>query len=415
MITFFGRKSWEASQRRLLPSMTSPSANGNHARIVLTANNRTGADWAGDSAADSLDRDALRMVSEYCSGISADALLIAGNLFDTPAPSPDSLLFVAGVLADLRKAGVTVGAICGDADLPPLGTASATDLFAGLGLLVNLDKVAVSEHFPLRAGPLTIAISSLPRVSPSTSSEQAGFKMHGAHGVSLAPLDRRKPADFHVLMTPAAMEGAVGTRATESTINVDAIRALVGVNMLVCGQPPASSSTMVGDTAVVMPGSPFGAPSDCGFVRLDVSAKGIEDVSVIQGLAREPIDIRIPASQLVEGGLTALKQEVEPKLAPGAQVRVAIVGRLDIELFREAGLAELSRWASKRCAQFAVDLSGLRVQSGSNGVNVRESISPFDEVHNAAEALTNAGGAGNGTFTEAAELLLKSLRTEFGS
>lgn len=395
--------------------MTSPRNDSNHARIVIAANNRVGAGWAGDSSANSIDREALRVVSEYCTGIAVDALLIAGNLFDSPAPSPDCLLFAAGVLADLRKAGVFVGAICGDADLPPAGTASAIDLFARLGLLVDLDRIAVSDHFPLRAGPLTIAISSLPRVSPSTGSEQAGFRMHGAHGPSLEPLDRRKPADIHFLMTHAAMEGAVGARATESAINVDAIRALIGVNVLVCGQPHATGSTLVGDTAVVMPGSPFGVPSECGFVRLDVSAKGIEDVAVIQGLAREPIEIGIPASKLSEGGLTALKQEIEPKLAPGAEVRVSIAGRLDIESFRESGLAELSRWASKRCARFAIDLSGLRVQSGSNGVNARESISPFDEVHNTAEALTKAGGAGNGTFAEAADLLLKSLRAEFGS
>ena len=374
------------------------------------------------------------MVSEYCTGTAADALLIAGNLFDSPAPSPDCLLFVAGVLIDLRKAGVFVGAICGDADLPPVGAASAIDLFARLGLLVDLDRIAMSDHFPLRAGALTVAISSLPRASlrqaqgrlfdppfdglragSSTSSGQAGFRMYEAHGPSLEPLDRRKPADIHLLITHAAMEGAVGARATESAINIDAIRALIGVNVLVCGRSHAASSAMIGDTAIVMPGSPFGAPSDCGFVRLDVSAKGVEDVSVIRGLAREPIEIGIPASKLSEGGLTALKREVEPKLATGAEVRVSIAGRLDIESFRESGLAELSRWASKRCARFTVDLGGLRVQSGSNGVNSGESISPFDEVHNTAEALTDAGGAGNGTFTEAAELLLKSLRAEFGS
>ena len=384
--------------------MTSPRNDSNHARIVIVANNRIGAGWTGDSSANSIDREALRMVSEYCTGIAADALLIAGNLFDSPAPSPDCLLFVAGAFADLRKAGVFVGAICGDGDLPPAGTASAVDLFARLGLLVDLDRIAVSDHFPLRAGPLTVAISCLPRAAKN-----------GSNGPVLDGLDRRKPADIHVLMTHAAMEGAVGARATESAINIDAIRALIGVNVLVCGRSHTTSSAMIGDTAVVMPGSPFGAPSECGFVRLDVSAKGIEDVAVIQGLAREPIEIRSPASKLSEGGLTALKREVEPKLATGAEVRVSIAGRLDIESFRESGLAELSRWASKRCARFTVDLGGLRVQSGSNGVNSGESISPFDEVHNTAEALTDAGGAGNGTFTEAAELLLKSLRAEFGS
>ena len=164
-----------------------------------------------------------------------------------------------------------------------------------------------------------------------------------------------------------------------------------------------------------MPGSPFGALSECGFVRLDVSGKGLEDVAVIRGLARETVEIQIPASKLADGGLTVMKQEIEPKLAPGAEARVSIVGRLDIELLRESGLAELSRWASKRCARFAIDLSGLRVQSGANGVRGRESVSPFDEARHTADALSNAGGAGNGTFAEATDLLLKSLRAEFGS
>ena len=397
--------------------MTSLGTDGNRARIVLAANNRIGAYSAGDPAAASIDREALTRVARYCSDASADALLIAGNLFDSPAPSPDCLLFVAGVLADLRKAGVVVGAICGDADLPTAGTASAIDLFARLGLLANLDKVAVSDHFSLRAGPLTVAISSLPRVSfdPSTSSGQAGLGMHGGHGPLLGPLDRRKPADFHVLLAHAALEGAAGARAGEPAINVDAVRALVGVNALVCGQARASGSVALGDTAVIMPGSPFGAPSECGFVTLDVSAKGIEDVAVIQGLAREATEVRIAASKLADGGLTALKRAVEPKLLPGAEVQVSIAGRLDVESFRQSGLAELSRWASKRCARFTIDLSGLRIQAGRNGVNARESISPFDEVRHTADALTDAGRAENGTFVEAADLLLKSLRAEFGS
>ena len=389
--------------------MTSLGTDGNRARIVLTANNRVGADSTGDPSANSIDREALKRVAKHCSDASADALLIAGNLFDSPAPSPDCLLFVAGVLADLRKAGVVVGAICGDADMPPAGAASAIDLLARLGLLANLDKVAVSDHFPLRAGPLTMAISSLPRASFDR------LRMHGAHGPLLGPLDRRKPADFHILLAHAAVEGAVGAHAAEPAINVDAIRALVGVNALVCGRSRAPGSTVLGDTAVIMPGSPFGAPSECGFVRLDVSPKGIEDVVVIQGLARRTTEIRIPASELAGGGLAMLKQAVEPKLSPGAEVQVSIAGRLDVESFRQSGLAELSQWASKRCARFVIDLSGLRVQAGRNGANARESISPFDEVRHTADALTDAGRAENGTFAEAADLLLKSLRAEFGS
>ena len=397
--------------------MTSLGTDGNRARIVLTANNRIGADSAGGPAANSIDREALKRVADYCSEASADALLIAGNLFDSPAPFPDCLLFVAGVLADLRKAGVVVGAICGDTDAPPAGTASAVDLFARLGLLANLDKVAVSDHFPLRAGPLAVAISSLPRapLDPSTSSGQAGLGMHGGHGPLLDPLDRRKPADFHVLLAHAAVEGTAGARAAEPAINVDSIRALVGVDALVCGRSRASGSRMLGDTAVIMPGGPFGAPSECGFVRLDVSTRGIEDVAVMPGLTRKIIEIPIPASKLADGGLIALKQAVESKLLSGAEVRVSIAGRLDVESFRQSGLAELSRWASKRCARFTIDLSGLRVQTGRNGVNARESISPFDEVRHAADALTDASRAENGTFAEAADLLLKSLRTEFGS
>ncbi|MCY4109971.1 MAG: hypothetical protein OXG11_13210, partial [Chloroflexi bacterium] len=110
--------------------MTSLRNDSNHARIVIAANNRIGAGWAGDSSAISIDREALRVVSEYCSGISADALLIAGDLFDSPAPSPDCLLFVAGVLADLRKAGGFVGAICGEGGLPGARAVPARVFFA---------------------------------------------------------------------------------------------------------------------------------------------------------------------------------------------------------------------------------------------------------------------------------------------
>ena len=384
--------------------MTTPGADGNRARIVLTANNSIGSGSAGDTAANSIDRKALTRVAKYCSDNSADALLIAGNLFDSPAPSPDCLLFVAGALADLRKAGVVVGAICGDADMPTAGRASAIDLFARLGLLANLDKVAVSDHFPLRAGPLTIAVSSLPRAPKN-----------GADGGLLGSLDRRKPANFHILLSHAAVEGTVGARTAGPVINVDAIRALVGVDALVCGQSHASRGTALGDTAVIMPGSPFGARSECGFVRLNVSPKGIEDLAVIEGLAREITEIRIPASELAGGGLTVLKRAVESRLLPGAEVRVSIAGRLDIESFRQTGLAELSQWASKRCARFVIDLSGLRVQAERNGVDARESISPFDEARRTADALADAGRAENGAFAEASELLLKSLRAEFGS
>ncbi len=385
-------------------------ADNHRARIVFTADNHLG-QVSGDGSdtdsnnASSIDREAVKKVADYCSEVSADVLLIAGDLFDSPAPNPDDLAFTARILRDLREANVFVGAICGDADLPPAGRASAVDLLAQLGLLVNLDHLVAGDHYPLQLGQFDVAISSLSRGRENAQD-------HGRLGL----LDRRNKADFHILLAHVAVEGMDGARMAEPTVNADAVRALVGVDALVCGHAHASNHRVFGDTAVIVPGSPFGAQSECGFVRLDISAKGIEDIAIMNGLAHAITEVRVPASKLAgDDGLTALKDEIEPKLLPGSEVRVTIAGRLDVESFRRAGLAELSRWASRRCARFAIDLNGLRVEAGHDGTSARESASPFDEVRRTVEALKTANGSDSSTVADAADLLLKSLRAEFES
>ncbi len=390
--------------------MKTLGADGHRARIVFTADNHLGRKSGSGSDTDStnaslIDRDAFRKVAQYCSKESAHALLIVGDLFDSPAPNPDDLAFTAGILRDLRQAEVFVGAICGDADLPPTGAASAIELLAQLGLLVNLDRAAASAPFPLQLGQRDIAISSLPR-HPESAHD------HGSLGL----LDRRCDADFHILLAHVAVEGMNGARTPEPAINADAVRALVGVDVLVSGHAHVAEHRVFGDTTVIVPGSPVGDPSECGFVRLDISARGIEDVVVIDGIQRPITEMRIAASRLAgDGAMAALMQEIEPNLLPGSAVRVSIVGRLDADSFRRAGLAELSQWASRRCADFVIDVSGLRVEREHNGTHARASASPYDEVRRTVDALKTTNGSHSGTVDAAADLLLRCLRAEFGS
>lgn len=59
-------------------------------------------------------RDALSLIAKFCKEKDADALLICGDLFDTPVPSKDDCVFVRKVLSSLSPIEVFI--VCGNHD-----------------------------------------------------------------------------------------------------------------------------------------------------------------------------------------------------------------------------------------------------------------------------------------------------------
>ncbi len=377
-------------------------------RIVLTADIHIGRSRFGspDQTHPSLrHRQALSNVVRHCAESDADALLIAGDLFDSPSPNPDDLAHVAQDLTELKTAGLFVGAIAGDADQAPAGSISTIGLFDRLGLLIDLEKPDAAEHSPVQFGDLQLAISTVKRAQGLGSGDGL-----------LGDLDRRTGADFHILIGHYAVEGLGGTNGSGPSINLDSVNALMGVDALVCGHVHATNHDVFGETTVIVPGSPVGAADACGFVAIDLSARGIENIDLLPGIVHEPVEVLVQASQLQpDHAVEYLRMVLRPKLEPDSEVLLRIAGRLDDDSFREARLAELSLWASSLCARFSLDLDGLRVGDGSDAGRAQESISPFEEVRRSAAEAGNREGSDPADIQEAADLVMKSLRAEFGS
>ena len=326
----------------------------------------------------------------------AGLLIIAGDLFAGPAPLPDDLLIAAQELGRLRENGIAVLAVPGDRDTAPAGEKSPLELLHALQLL---EVPPDSQSISIDVGRLVLHISSLP------------WHPGNSNGGPLQRLDYGNRADFHVLVTHYPVEGMGGDGGREAVINLDSVRALLGVNVLVAGGGERTMHGRAGDTTVAIPGDPGLADGTGGFLEIDISRRGLERIDVVPGLGAVQRLVEIPASMLSEEDAADLiRRRIEPLLEPEAEILVRITGRTDPERLRTAGLAGVAQWAKAVAAGFELDLTGLRIADDALDSGPGH-LSPMDEMSRAVKAETSKDALAD----EAGDMALTTLRRVLGT
>ena len=333
---------------------------------------------------------AFSQVSSHAIESGAGLLIIAGDLFAQYDPKPDDLCLVVRELGRLHKSDITVLAIPGDRDSAPEEERSALDLLQDLGLLKQLSD---SSPLCIQIGKLGLQISSLLR--------SYGESSQG----SLQRLHYETQANLHLLVSHHLVEGMGVELGCEDVVNLDSVRALLGVHVLVAGGGSRPMHGRVGGTAVAVPGDPGLPDGTGGFLEIDVSRRGLERIDVIPGLGTVRRIVDIPASMLAaEDARTLICGQLEPLLEPEAEILLQITGRTSPKTLRTAGLAGISRWAKTCVSDFQLDLTGLRIVSET--VSGPGHLSTMDEMSRLVSEINSS----DPLETEASEMAIATLR-----
>ena len=376
---------------------------GSPAKVVVSADHHLGQAapsslTAQRSARVDYLRSAFADVCAYSIENSARLLLIAGDIFDNPAPAPDEISFVHRNLVALKDSGTVVAAISGDSDAPPKGSASVVSLLVETGALAGLEGPDQERPLTVAVDGFEIAVFSLP----------IGIAARDGGG-PLSDVSFSGDVPHQVLMGHFSVEDMADERAGGRTLTRDAIKALTGIELLVCGHNHAPAHDKIGETTVVAPGSPLGKG---GFISLEMTADGIQQIEVIQARGAPRVEIHARGSDLeTDDPLSILKLMVESRITRDSEATLRIHGEADNESLHRAGLAKLSRWAAGRCASFEVDLTDLRILPDDSDP-ISESTSPTDEIRRIAAETAGSDDTDGDGADEAVELVLGALRKD---
>ena len=228
-------------------------------------------------------RAGLTQVVGHAIEVEAGLVVIAGDLFGEPVPKPADLGAAVVELSRLREHGIAVVAIAGDRDRAPAGEEAPLDLLRLLGLVEGL---LTEDSMTMEIGGMTLGLSAVPRVAPESGEGP------------LRRLDYRGEADFHMLLTHYGVESLNGAGKPGGAINLDSVRALLGVDLLVAGGGDEASHGRAGSTTVAATGDPSRGDGHGGFLQVDISRRGLEGIAVIPGLGGVRREIAIAASLL---------------------------------------------------------------------------------------------------------------------
>ncbi len=339
-------------------------------------------------------RAGLTQVVGHAIAVEAGLVVIAGDLFGEPVPKPADLGAAVVELNRLREHGIAVVAITGDRDRAPAGEESPLELLRLLGLVEGL---LTEDSMSMDIGGMTLRLSVVPHAPEEHK------------GGPLRRLDYRDEADFHMLLTHYRVESLNGAGKPGGAINLDAVRALLGVDLLVAGGDEAGHGR-AGSTTVAATGDPSHDDGHGGFLQVDISRRGLEGIDVIPGLGGVRREIAIAASRLAEDDAQeTIRAQIEPLLEADAEIVLRVTGRTEPETLRAAGLAGVARWARRLAAGFELDLSGLRIVDDELDSGPGQ-LSPLKEMSRAvAENETE-----DALEDEAADVALASLRRVLG-
>lgn len=350
-------------------------------------------------------RMAFDAAARYAIEHGARLFVHVGDLFDTSTPTNQERVFVAQVLARLRRSGVTCVAISGNHDTPRMQTENGGEapqrVYAALdGLHYFAETDALHPRlFDLDGLRVAVAGLSTNPASPPGSDPLAGASLDDQDAV----LQR---ADVGVLMLHAGIEGLCQPNEGERIVARDSIAALPGIfRAVVAGHIHRFARQKLGERQIVVPGATermeFGhASGGAGFAWLELSKVGVVRAEHIHFREQPRADLLIPTSRLWPGAdfdpeadvardetlealadilpepgampdadvgaasepLAVIRYELAAVCTPETMVRLRLAGPLTRDQYHQLALRDILLYGQHHAFAFELDTRGLVLQ-----------------------------------------------------
>lgn len=179
-------------------------------------------------------RAALAAVAALAAEYGADAVLIAGDIYDRAVPSADAMQVAAGAVTAIRATGAQIVAISGNHDSAPrLGVFTDVLAHGGLYLRTALDSIGTPVLLDDDAGP--VAVYPIPYLEPELARGVLDLPGPAGHQDVLAaamgrvranlatqPTGTRSVALAHAFVTGGAASGSERSIAVGGVESVSA-------------------------------------------------------------------------------------------------------------------------------------------------------------------------------------------------
>jgi len=342
-------------------------------RLVATADNHLGRNYPRMSLA-ALEtrrrflRRAFGEVCRYAIEQRADLFILAGDLFDFPAPRNIDRLTVARYLAALRRAGVPVIAVDGNHDTPRSrsedGGRTPLEVYQAAGLLTYFRE--------LEGETPQVPFEVIPTASGQTLAI-GGFSPNLAQGEGDDPFTAvaggAPRADLRVLVTHCLVEGWIHPGATEPTARRASLEALRDIDLVVVGDLHDYQTGRWGGVHVVSPGATermeFGSDgAEPGFAEAILGDDGQLTIChrkvdaqprVALALGAPDLDPADPNASVVARVEAALDERGAETL-----VEVSLAGIVPLEVYQALSYAEVAERLRGKLCHLQWDAGGLR-------------------------------------------------------
>jgi DNA repair protein SbcD/Mre11 len=347
-------------------------------------------------------RRAFRRAVDKAVEIKADFFLQCGDLFDTVDPRNAERSFVAGCLADLRRAGVQVLAVGGNHDSPRQSTDHggylAADMYARLGGLHLFSSSDAVEYQCFERDGLRLAIGGICWNAATSYGEDP------LAGKEFPDPPEGRP-DWKVLLIHSSLEGHSFPGAFEPIVKRDTI-GQIDADYLMVGHVHARSHFEVGGTHVLVPGATERMyleefAHDPGFVVVELDAGRRSRYEWITFPAQPRCRIRVTGHELTPQPYGLRPPEQSPTDLLLARVEAArnehclttlrIEGRLPREVYTQLDLVQVQEAGNAASFFFEIDTTLLELEnefgeSGRRGIR----LSQVDEIKMTAADLRDA-------------------------
>lgn len=195
-------------------------------RIVHTSDWHLGRTFHGvDLLAD--QRRALSHLAELVAAESADAVIVAGDVYDRSVPSADAVRVYDDGLAEIAAAGAQIIVTSGNHDSPTrLGAGSAFAAAGGLHLRTSIE--AIAEPIVLSDEDGEVAVYGIPYLEPDTARRHLGVEEVCGHTAVLDAAMSRIRADLATrearsVVVAHAFVGGAAASGSERSISVGGV------------------------------------------------------------------------------------------------------------------------------------------------------------------------------------------------